>query len=217
MSMSPKPITPWYPSFRALRGLSPLGLLGLCHDRGRRDRLHLFSPRARHLRKLIAVGGHLQTACIERMQRRVSVYPAVQRLVPRGGRFSPFLPGVAMVIARILLLGRELIEVFLVAANREVAISRPDLPDLQPVIKCRLSGIHTDHEERSLVLPARLSRPDRRLARAPLHRVHAARITVAGEPQHGGILESTIDTRRNDPDRLTGVVQILGQEQSFQV
>src|SRR5258705_10697239 len=135
MSSSPKPITPWYPSFRPLRGLSPLGLLGLCHDHSRGNRLHLFSPRARHLRKLIAVNGQLQTACVERVQRRVSVHPAVQRLVPRGGRFSPFLPRIAMVISRILLLGRELIEVFLVAANREVAISRPDLPDLQPVIE----------------------------------------------------------------------------------
>src|SRR5216683_7855119 len=168
MSTSHKPITLWYPSFRALRGLSPLGLLGLCHDHGWRDRLHLFSPRARHLRKLIAVGSQLQTACVERVQRRVSVHPAVQRFVPRGGRFSPFLPGIAIVISRILLLGRELIEVFLVAANREVAISRPNLPDLQPVIKRCLSGIHTNHEERSLVLPARLSRPDRRLARASL-------------------------------------------------
>src|SRR5713226_8070099 len=107
MSTSPKPITPWYPSFRALRGgrSAPLGLLGLCH--GRRDRLHLFSPRVRHLRKAIAVDGQLQTACVERVQRRVSVHPAVQCLVPRGGRFSPFLLGIAMVISRILPLDRK--------------------------------------------------------------------------------------------------------------
>src|SRR6266481_2190407 len=129
MSTSLKPITLWYPSFRALRGgrsthigLSRLGLLG---------------PRARHLRKAIAVEVQVQTACVERVQRRVSVHPAVQRFVPRCRRFSPFLPGIAMVISRILLLGRELIEVFLVAANREVAISWPDFPDLQPVIKRR--------------------------------------------------------------------------------
>src|SRR6266852_3544148 len=95
MSTSLKPITPWYPSLRGLRG-GGSAYLGL-------SRLGLLGPRARHLRKAIAVDGQVQTACVERVQRRVSVHPAVQRLVPRCGRFSP--------------------------------ISRPDLADLQPVIK----------------------------------------------------------------------------------
>jgi len=109
------------------------------------------------------------------MQGGVGVHPAIERLVPCGRRLAPFLSRIAVVIARELALGGELIEVLLIAPNREVAVSRPDLADLQPVVERRLRCIHTDHEEWCLVLPARLARPDRRLARASLHRVHAAR------------------------------------------
>jgi hypothetical protein len=143
--------------------------------------------------------------------------PAIEGLVPRGGRLPPFLLRIAVVIARELPLGGELIEVLLIAPNREVAVSRPDLADLQPVVERRLRCIHTHHEEWRLVLAAGLARPDRRLARASLHRVHTARIAVAREPQHRRILEPAIDARGHDPKRLTGVVQMLGKEQSFEV
>src|SRR5271169_2787269 len=105
-SASPEPVTPWYPSVRAIRSLSldrPFGLLGLGHDHRRRNRLHLFSPRPPHLREAIAVDGQLQTARVERVQRRVSVHATVQRFVPRRRGLPPLLLWIAVVVSRVLL------------------------------------------------------------------------------------------------------------------
>ena len=61
----------------------------------------------------------LQTAGVERLQRGLGIHAAIERFIPRGGRLAPFLSRITVVIARELPLGGKLIEVLLIAANRE--------------------------------------------------------------------------------------------------
>ena len=60
-------------------------------------------------------------------------------------------------------------------------------------------------------------RPDRRLARAALRGIDAAVVTIAREAQHRGVLEPAVDARRHDPHGQSRGVQILGEQQAFQM
>ena len=101
--------------------------LGLWDLRCRGWRWLASAPRLHHARETIAMHRQLQSAGVECIQCRVSVVPRVESLVPGIGRLAPFLFGKPIVVARELLLRRQLLEVLQITPDREMAISRPRL------------------------------------------------------------------------------------------
>src|ERR1019366_4514142 len=181
------------------------GVCSFCRSRTLPQRQPLL-----HRFELLAELIQWQATGKQRVESGVGIDTAVERFIARAFALAPLVLCKSKVVPDKLLLRRQLLEVLELASQREVAVAGPLVFNPEPVVDSILRCADTHHEERRLVLPARLARPDCSLAGPALRRKDAPVVAVAGEAKDSGVLVTRVVARRGDPHLLAVLMRVRG-------